>query len=299
VLPLFHIYGLGPGLGMVARTGATGVLVERFDASQTLAVMAAEGVTSVIGAPSMYAAWAAQAESDALAAGFNRVRLAISGAAPLPELTYKRLVAAGLWVHEGYGLTETAPVLASTLADGPSRPGSVGWPIPGVQIELRDADGEVVEDDDPGEIWVRGANLFSGYWPDGAGGPDPDGWWATGDVAYADDDGGLHLVDRRKDLVLVSGFNVYPAEVEAVLDRHPDVMESAVIGVPDDTTGEAVKAYVVPRPGAALQAEDVLGFAAASLARFKLPVHVVFVDRLPRSANGKVRKVALRTEGRG
>ena len=294
VLPLFHIYGLNPGLGMVARAAATGVLVERFDTEQTLAVMAAEGVTNVIGAPPMYGAWAGYADSGALAAGFRRVRLAISGAAPLPELTSKRLAQVGLTVHEGYGLTETAPVLTSTLVGGGARPGCVGWPIPGVQIELRDAAGDVVDDDDAGEIWVCGANLFGGYWPDGSGGPDRDGWWPTGDVAYADNDGALHLVDRRKDLVLVSGFNVYPAEVEAVLNRHPDVVESAVIGVPDEATGAAVKAYIVLRPGAALGAADVLRVAAGSLARFKLPTQVEFVDRLPHSATGKVRKAALR-----
>src|SRR5262249_11603429 len=147
-------------------------------------------------------------------------------------------------------------------------------------VELRDAHGEPVEDDDPGEIVVRGPNLFSGYWPDGRDGPDADGWWATGDVAYADDDGALHLVDRTKELILVSGFNVYPAEVEAVLDAHPAIAESAVIGVPDEQTGEAVKAYVVPMPGAVLTAAEVLQFAGRSLARFKLPSAVEFVTGL-------------------
>lgn len=293
VLPLFHIYGLNPGLGMAAWFSATGVLVERFDVADTLAAMTREGVTNVIGAPPMYAAWGAWDESELFAA-FAQVRLAISGASPLPERAYERMVSAGIAVHEGYGLTETAPVLTSTLVGGRSLSGSVGWPLPGVELELRDADGEVVEDDDPGEIVVRGPNLFSGYWPDGAGGPDQAGWWATGDVAYADDDGALHLVDRRVDMVLVSGFNVYPAEVEAVLNRHPEIVESAVIGVPDELTGEAVKAYVVPRPGATPTAAGVLSFAARSLARFKLPVSVEFVPRLPHSATGKVRKGALR-----
>src|SRR5262249_33559020 len=144
---------------------------------------------------------------------------------------------------------------------------------------------------------VRGPNLFSGYWPDGRDGPDAEGWWATGDVAYADDDGALHLVDRTKELILVSGFNVYPAEVEAVLDAHPAIAESAVIGVPDEQPGEAVKACVVPMPGAVLTAAEVLQFAGRSLARFKLPSAVEFVTGLPHSATGKVRKGALRGEG--
>src|SRR5262249_31272727 len=224
------------------------------------------------------------------------VRTTISGAAPLTEAAYRRITAAGVTVHEGYGLTETAPVVTSTLVRGVSVPGSVGWPVPGVEGELRDAYGEPVEDDDPGEIVVRGPNLFSGYWPDGRDGPDAEGWWATGDVAYADDDGALHLVDRTKELILVSGFNVYPAEVEAVLDAHPAIAESAVIGVPDEQTGEAVKAYVVPAPGAALTVADVLQYAGRALAPVKLPSAGEFLTGVPHSVIGKVRKGALRGE---
>ena len=297
VLPLFHIYGLNPGLGMLAYTGATGVLVDRFEPVESLATMAAEKVTTVIGVPPMFLAWVSRADPDLLAAGFAGVRTAISGAAPLTESAYRLISAAGVTVHEGYGLTETAPVVTSTLVRGASRAGSVGWPMPRVEVELRDADGEPVEDDDPGEIVVRGPNLFSGYWPDGAGGPAADGWWATGDVAYADDDGALHLVDRTKELILVSGFNVYPAEVEAVLDAHPGIAESAVIGVPDEQTGEAVKAYVVSAAGSTLTAAEVLAYAGGSLARFKLPTTVEFVPDLPHSATGKVRKGELRGEG--
>jgi long-chain acyl-CoA synthetase len=297
VLPLFHIYGLNPGLGMLAYFGATGVLVDRFEPVESLATMAAERVTTVIGVPPMFLAWVSRADPDLLAAGFAGVRTAISGAAPLTVGAHRLISAAGVTVHEGYGLTETAPAVTSTLVRGVSRAGSVGWPMPEVEIELRDADGEPVEDDDPGEIVVRGPNLFSGYWPDGRGGPDPEGWWPTGDVAYADDDGALHLVDRTKELILVSGFNVYPAEVEAVLDAHPAIVESAVIGVPDELTGEAVKAYAVLAPDAHLTADQLLTYASGSLARFKLPSTVEFVPDLPHSATGKVRKGALRGEG--
>ena len=158
------------------------------------------------------------------------MRLLASGASPLPPAVLEQVrTEVGRPVYEGYGLTETAPVVSSTLASARVKPGSIGRPVPGVEVRLVDEAGaEVVQDDDPGEIVVRGANLFSGYWPDGSGGPDADGWWATGDVAYADDDGDLFLVDRRKELVLVSGFNVYPREVEDALAEHPDVAEVAV-----------------------------------------------------------------------
>ncbi|MFL6127616.1 MAG: AMP-binding protein [Mycobacteriales bacterium] len=298
-IPLFHAYGLNPGFGMVAWAGATGVLVDSFDPAESLQAMARHRVTNVPAVPAMYGQWADQ---PGLAEGFAGVRLALSGAAPLPAPLLARFAAAGVTVYEGYGLTETAPVLTSTLIGGEPKPGSVGRPLPAVQLRLVDgaAEDEEPDDDpdsdgDPGEIVVRGPNLFSGYWPDGADGPDPDGWWATGDVAYADDDGDLHLVDRRKDLILVSGFNVYPAEVEAVLAGHPDVAEVAVLGEPDPARGdETVLAYVVPRPGAELTQAGLVEWAAGSLARFKLPAAVVFVNELPHSASGKVSKARLR-----
>ncbi len=292
VLPLSHVYGLGAALGMVARQGATGVLVERFDPVETLADVRRHAVTCLVGAPPMYVAWSML---PGVGDSFSSVRLALSGAAPLPpDVLHRVLDATGQHVFEGYGLTETAPVLTSTLVSEVAKAGSIGRPVPGVELRLLDEDGREVEEGDPGEIVVRGANLFSGYWPDGADGPDGDGWWATGDVAYADDDGDLFLVDRRRELVLVSGFNVYPREVEDVLLRHPDVAEAAVIGIPHPYTGESVKALVVPRDGARLRADDVIAHCARSLARFKCPTAVEVVDDLPHSATGKVSKGRLR-----
>jgi long-chain acyl-CoA synthetase len=184
--------------------------------------------------------------------------------------------------------------VSSTLASEQVKPGSIGRPVPGVEVRMLDEAGDPVHDGDPGEIWVHGDNLFSGYWPDGAEGPDDSGWWGTGDVAYADGDGDLFLVDRRKELVLVSGFNVYPREVEDAISEHPDVLEVAVIAVAHPTTGEAVKAFVVARPGSGLGEEDVREHAATRLARFKTPTTVVLVDELPHSATGKVAKGRLR-----
>ncbi|TFV63122.1 AMP-dependent synthetase, partial [Blastococcus sp. CT_GayMR20] len=149
----------------------------------------------------------------------------------------------------------------------------------------------------PGEIWVRGPNLFAGYWPDGADGPDDEGWLGTGDLAYRDAMSDLHLVDRRSDLILVSGFNVYPAEVERVLDAHPAVAESAVIGVPDPRTGSAVRAVVVVTPGQQLTFEELQAHAAGSLARYKVPTSVHFLASLPHSLTGKVSRARLRELG--
>jgi long-chain acyl-CoA synthetase len=318
VLPLFHVYGLNAGFGLVAATGACAVLEATFDPRASLALMAAEGVTAVPGAPPMYQAWLAAADAanrddpthpDAeLRRGFAAMRMASSGAAPLPQEVWTAMRdRAEVTVWEGYGLTEAAPVVASTLATGRAKPDCIGGPLPGIEIALRDtaaseehpAHGDPDHDveEGPGEIWVRGPNLFSGYWPDGADGPGADGWLGTGDLAYRDADGDLHLVDRRSDLILVSGFNVYPAEVERVLDTHPAVAESAVIGVPDARTGASVRAVVVLKPGATVTFEELSAFAAGSLARYKVPTSVNFLAALPHSLTGKVSRARLRELG--
>ncbi len=269
-------------------------------------------MTAVPGAPPMYQAWLAAADAagndTALRRGFAAMRMASSGAAPLPEDIWTAMrERAAVTVWEGYGLTEASPVVASTLATGRAKPNCIGGPLPGVELELRDTatsenggSSEHESDDHlegPGEIWVRGPNLFAGYWPDGADGPDAEGWLGTGDLAHRDADGDLHLVDRRSDLILVSGFNVYPAEVERVLDAHPAVAESAVIGVPDPRTGSAVRAVVVVAPGEQLTFEELQAHAAGSLARYKVPTSVHFLSSLPHSLTGKVSRARLRELG--
>jgi long-chain acyl-CoA synthetase len=309
VLPLFHVYGLNAGFGLVAATGACVVLQESFDPRAALELMEREQITAVPGAPPMYQAWLAVADAAGSDAGLRRafaaVRIASSGAAPLPVEVWTALrERAAVTVWEGYGLTEAGPVVASTLATGRAKPNCIGGPIPGVEVELRDSAESVADaetDDDaeegPGEIVVRGANLFAGYWPDGADGPGADGWLATGDLAYRDEDGDLHLVDRRSDLILVSGFNVYPAEVERVLESHPAVAETAVIGVPDARTGSAVRAVVVLEPGESVTADELTAHAAESLARYKVPTSVHFLPALPHSLTGKVSRARLRELG--
>lgn len=293
VLPLFHVYGLNAGLGMMVRAGATGVLADRFDPVDTLALVREYDVTNIVGAPPMYVAWSLLPD---LRDAFATVRLAVSGAAPLPADVLSRFAdASGVHVYEGYGLTETAPVLTTTLCSPAPKPDSIGRPIPGIELRLVDDTGDEADEDDPGEIVVRGANVFAGYWPDGTGGPDSAGWFRTGDVAYADTDGDLFLVDRVRELILVSGFNVYPREVEDVIATHPDVAEVAVIGVPHPYTGETVRALVVPREGAQLDADNIIDFAATRLARFKCPTSVEIVAELPHSTTGKVAKGKLRS----
>ncbi len=313
-VPLFHAYGLNSGLGAVAFHGATGVLVEAFDPAESLRLIAAHNVSAVIGVPTMFLAWSLLPEFVD-SQGFASVRVAVCGAAPLDAATGRRFLEATRHpVFIGYGLTETAPVLTTTLASPVPKPGSIGRAIPGVEIKLVSAVGDEVwrstdregdrsdqdfDDDasgspgtDPGEIVARGANLFAGYWPDGRDAPDDDGWWATGDVAYADVDGDLFLVDRKRELILVNGFNVYPAEIEQVLTAHPSVAAAAVLGVPHPYTGQTVKAYVVT--SAPVGMDELLRYCERNLARFKCPSAIEFTEELPYSATGKVRKAALR-----
>ncbi len=301
LLPLFHVYGLNCVLGQVLTQGARMVLLDRFDADATLDLLVRHEISNLPVAPPVIAAWAGREDLPDKLSG---VRFVLSGAAPLdPDLAEEFESAAGVTVHQGYGLTEAAPVVTSTLtaAEGSAVPGSVGTAIPGVEIEIRDGSGRPVGGDDPAEIWVRGDNLFSGYWPDGVDGPDDDGWYATGDIGVIAPSGDLILVDRLRELVIVSGFNVYPTEVEEVIAAVPGVAETAVIGAPDEETGEAVQAFVVATDEAA-PAEDIVDEVRTrcetSLARFKWPKRITVVDDLPHSATGKVAKGRLRAQAR-
>jgi long-chain acyl-CoA synthetase len=299
VLPMSHAYGLNAVLGQVLRQASTLVVAPRFDPVETLQLIESESVTVVPVAPAAISAWLKLAEAgDRL----RSVRTLLSGAGPLAEDIVRAFEErTGLAVEQGYGLTESAPIVTTTLGAPVHKPGSAGRALPGVDLRVVDESGREVEPDDPGEILIRGEGLFSGYWPDGDGAPDPDGWLATGDVGFLDVDGDLFLVDRVKELVIVSGFNVYPSEVEDVISELDAVDECAVIGVDDPETGEAVVAYVVPgdtaRPGSL--SRDVLAACEQRLARFKVPSAIHVVEELPHSATGKVAKGRLRAaEGR-
>lgn len=288
VLPLFHIFGLNVVLGMGLYSGATLVLVQRFDPGTAAESIRARRVTIVPGAPSM---WESFAHFDELEQDtFASVRLALSGASPLSrtvaETMFDRF---GLELREGYGLTEASPIV-TTSASVPVRLGSVGRALDGVEVRLVDDHGDALVGD-VGEVWVRGPNVFAGYYGDDAATAavlTEDGWLRTGDMGMTDEDGYLYLVDRSKDLVIVSGFNVFPAEVEEVLAAHADVLDAGVLGVPHPHTGEAVRAYVVVAPGSDVDEETLIEHCLEQLARYKCPTKVLFVSELPRNDNGKL-----------
>jgi long-chain acyl-CoA synthetase len=295
VLPMFHIFGLNVVLGPTLYAGSRVVLVERFDPASGLEAIERHGITIVTGPPTMWAAWGSLPGVDPRA--FSTVRLAVSGAAKLPVETAQLIEDRfGLHLDEGYGLTETSPVVTS--ATGTEAPwGSIGLPLPGVQLRIVDADGDDVLVGDAGEIWVHGPNVFGGYLDDPeatANALTDDGWLRTGDLAVIDDHGFVFIVDRAKDLIIVSGFNVFPAEVEDVLIEHPSIEGCAVVGVPHPHSGEAVKAYVVLAPGRAAEEDDIVAWCTERLARYKCPSKVMFVDELPRGLSGKVLRRALR-----
>ena len=294
VLPLFHVYGLNAVLGSALRHRAKLVLVDRFDPEATLDLIDDEAVSVLPVAPPVFAHWLGR---EGLRERLGPVRLVLSGSASLPAATCERFLAeTGLEVQQGYGLTEGAPVVTTTLHSVVAKPGSQGTPLSGVELRLVDEHTGHLEGDDPGEIQVRGDNLFSGYWPDGADAPGEDGWWSTGDVGYLDGDGDLFLVDRVADLVVVSGFNVYPSEVEDVVKGVEGVRDVAVIGVDDPDTGQAVVAYVVQAvpgdPDALLAA--VRERVTSHLARFKQPSRIEVVETLPTTSTGRVQKGRLR-----
>lgn len=290
VLPMFHIFGLNVLLGLSLYAGASVVLIERFDPSSALDSIRDHGITIIAGAPPMFSAWAAMPDggTDSMAS----VRLAVSGAAPLSPDTAATFEARyGRPVFQGYGLTEASPTVTSSVIGGVPKAASIGLPLPGVEVRLVDEEGEDALVGDAGEIWVRGPNVFPGYWeaPEATARVlTDDGWLRTGDIAVVDDDGYLYIVDRAKDLIIVSGFNVYPAEVEEAIAEHPGVEAVAVVGVAHPHTGEAVKAFVVQAAGHHLEEDQVIEYCATRLARYKSPTKVTFVPELPRGLGGKL-----------
>ncbi|MFK8022537.1 MAG: class I adenylate-forming enzyme family protein [Ilumatobacter sp.] len=290
VLPFTHIFGLNVVLLAPLEAGSAIVLQSRFDAAESLRLVRDHGVTMLSGAPPMWQRWAVtEAPDDSLAT----VKRAGSGAAALPLGVFERVKERfGIEISQGYGLTETSPVVTVGLG-ATIRPTSVGQVLPGVEVALVDESGAPVDVGDEGEIVVRGPGVFLGYLHDDEATDamlSEDGWLWTGDVGIFDEDGYLYLVDRIKDIVIVSGFNVYPAEVENVLMSHPEVTGAIVTGTADEESGEAVVAHV---SGAASQ-EALEEFVAEHLSSYKRPTHYHFLDDLPIAPNGKAIRRALR-----
>ncbi|WP_229054733.1 class I adenylate-forming enzyme family protein [Aeromicrobium sp. Leaf350] len=305
LLPMFHIYGLNCVLGQAVHQGSPLVLVDGFDPDGLLDLIGSEGITYLPVAPPVVAAWSGRPD---LREKLASVRVVVSGASALdPDLARDFRESSGHVIEQGYGLTEASPVIAVTIGatrgpDGEPKAHSVGALLPGIDIRVVETvDGREAAPGDPAEIWVRGANLLTGYWPDGADGPDADGWYPTGDVGLLDADGDLTLVDRLRELVIVSGFNVYPSEVEDVIAEAPGVAQVAVVGLPHEETGEQVIAFVVPLAGT--DQDEVRAAVEAAcrtrLARFKQPTTIEVVEGLPYSATGKVAKGRLRALARG
>ncbi len=298
VNPLFHTFGYKAGLLAALITGATLVLQPVFDAKEALGLIDAERITVLPGPPTLYASLLdhpARRHAD-----LGSLRLAVTGAAVVPIALVERM-RAELFpeVVIAYGLTESCGTVTvgDRRADAQTIATTVGRPISGTEVIVADSDGRPRPAGESGEVLVRGYNVMRGYFDDPEGTAaaiDADGWLHTGDVGVLDEQGLLRITDRLKDMFVVGGFNVYPAEVEQLIARHPGVSEAAAIGVSDDRLGEVCRAYVIPRPGAEIDAAAIIEFCRDRLANFKVPREVVIVSELPRNAAGKVLKYVLR-----
>ena len=293
-LPIFHTHGLFVATNVTLLAGGSCIFLDGFDAGAILNAM--PGATAMMGVPTFYTRLLKR--PDLTQERCAKMRLFISGSAPLLAETHREWEArTGHRILERYGMTETN-MNTSNPYEGERRPGAVGFPLPGVALRILDADGAAVPQGEIGTIEVRGDNVFSGYWrmPEKTAEElRPDGWFITGDLGKIDEDGYVHIVGRGKDLIISGGFNVYPKEVEELLDDQPGVLESAVIGLPHPDFGEGVAAVVV-RSGDAATEEALKAAAAGKLAKFKQPKAWFFVDALPRNTMGKVQKAQMRKD---
>jgi long-chain acyl-CoA synthetase len=294
-LPLFHSFGQTCGLNAAVASGACLTLLPRFDPAKALEVIQRDRVTIFEGVPTMYAALLNHPRRGEFDAG--SLRLSVSGGAALPVEVLRGFEDAfGCAILEGYGLSETSPVASFNHPDRQRKPGSIGTPIQGVEMRLVGPGGEDVPAGEVGEIAIRGHNLMKGYWrrEDATREAIPDGWLRTGDLARQDEDGYYFIVDRKKDLIIRGGYNVYPREVEEVLYEHPAVAEAAVIGVPHPTHGEEVAAAVVLKPGTEATPEELRAFCRQRIAAYKYPRHVWLEAALPKTATGKILRREVR-----
>jgi long-chain acyl-CoA synthetase len=303
--PFSHVLGLSTGLGSTFIAGAAVAIVPRFEPDATLQLMTATRTTILLGVPTMCIALcqAARAVTE-----LPPVRIAHVGGAAVPvEVARDFERTFGGEVYEGYGLTELSGIATTYTAGQLRKPGSVGTPLGETELRIVSPERESLPSGEVGEVEFRGPSVIRGYWEDAeaTAALSADGWFATGDVGYVDDDGYLFLVDRKKEMIIRGGYNVYPREVEEALYEHPDVLEAAVIGVPDARLGEEIVALVVPRPGTSPEADEVREWTRGRVAAYKYPRHVVLVERLPKGPTGKIlkreidRETLLASIGRG
>jgi long-chain acyl-CoA synthetase len=295
-LPLFHSFGQTVGLNCAIYSGACLTLLPKFDGEAALKICADDRVTIFLGVPTMY--MGLLAVPDRARFDTSRLRLAASGGASLPLEVLRGVEQAfGFQLLEGYGLSETSPVASFNHPDRPTKPGTVGTPIRGVEFDLRDLDDKPVADGEIGEIVIRGENVMKGYWnrPEATAEAIRDGWFHTGDLATRDADGFYTIVDRKKDMIIRNGFNVYPREVEEVLYSHPAVAEAAVFGVPDALHGEEIAALVKLKDGATVSEEELRSFVKEKIASYKYPRHIRFGE-LPKGPTGKILKREIKVD---
>lgn len=297
VNPLFHCFGYKAGVLACVLQGTTMVLQAVFDATRTMSLIETERITVLPGPPTIYTSLLDAPERDLF--DLTSLRLAVTGSAVVP-VTLVRRMRAELFpeVLTAYGLTESCGTVTACSAgdDDETVASTAGRPLDGVEVVVVDAAGRRLPAGQDGEVLVRGYNVMLGYLdqpPDAPAAVDPDGWLATGDIGRFDERGNLTITGRSKDMFVVGGFNVYPAEIEQVLNRHEAVAEAAVIGVPDARLGEVGRAYVTVRPGAQAEAGDLIGFCRERLANFKVPREIVVVEAFPRNASGKIDKAGL------
>ena len=293
-LPLFHSFGQTCAMNSAIHAGAMVSLIPRFDPVKALEMMQRDRITVFLGVPTMYNAMLAVPDHKGY--DTSSLRLCISGGASLPVETLTTFEDEfGCKILEGYGLSETSPVASFNHPDRERKAGSIGTPIQGVEMKLLDDDGNDVEmgGDEVGEIAIRGHNVMKGYWrkPDAtAESIDADGWFKTGDMAKVDSDGYFYIVDRKKDLIIRGGYNVYPREIEEVLFAHPAVQEAAVVAVAHNDLGEEVGAAIALKAGEQASAEEIQGYCKEQVAAYKYPRHIWFVDELPKGPTGKILK---------
>ncbi|MEW1739930.1 long-chain fatty acid--CoA ligase [Nocardia beijingensis] len=294
-LPLFHVFGQSVVMNTALHLGASLSLLSRFDPGRMLEMVRADEITLMSGVPTMWNAML-HAGGDFGPEQFGSLRMASSGGASLPAEVIRAFRARfGCEIMEGYGLTESSGIATFNPVGKDPRVGSVGLPLPGMRIEVRDASGSVLGPGEVGELYLSGPTIMRGYWnrPEATASDLRDGWLATGDLGKVDEDGYVYIIDRAKDMIIRGGYNVYPREVEEVLYGHPDIVEAAVIGVPDEHYGEEVAAVIALAPGAEPTPDELRSWAKEQLSAYKVPHLFAFVDQLPKGATGKILKRAI------